>query len=245
MTYRNKGSLKPEYTPVDSDTLLCYRFQETSAPFTNLGTQPSANMTAESGEGTGWLGGQPDGAFGKGLKFSMVNTATGGIRVPHFAYPTSAITASVWVTPTRLVGSSSIGRIFFKAYFPGSWSPPYIGIEIAYANSVSGLALTVNATPSAVQLVLNQDIRGVAQWKKHHVGFTFGDGFLRVYHNGYLAHSVANSNTLDLGTGPWCIGRTINSLNEHAGFILHEARVDKVVRPASWWLENWKNGSPE
>jgi len=249
--YRDNGSTwdtfeldaKPAYADIDSNTVLCWRFQEASAPFPNLGTQASEDMTAESGEGTVWAGGQPDNAFGKALKFSMVSTGSGGIRANNFTFPTSVITASIWVTPTRSVGAVSIGRIFFKAYYPSSWSSPYIGIEMGYFGATSGFTVTANATGGAAVATANQDYNGIPLWQRHHIGMTFGDGYLRLYADGYLVKTTVSSNTLDLGTGPWCIGRTVSSSsNEHCGMILHEARVDKVIRDATWFYNTWKKG---
>lgn len=243
MTYRNKNASKPQYMSIDSDCLLCYRFQETTAPFTNLGSQANANMTAESGEGSVWSGGQPDGAFGLGLKFSMTNTGSGGIRVAHFTYPTSVITASAWFTPTRSLGASSIGRVFFKAYYPSLWTPPYIGIELGYFSGTSGFSATANATGGAAVATANQDTNGVQLWQRHHVGMTYGDGNLKLYLNGYLVKTTASNNVLDLGTGPWCIGRTVSSnSNEHCGMILHEVRVDKIIRDANWFKQTYELG---
>lgn len=244
MTYRNKSASKPQYMPIDSDTVLCYRFQESSAPFANLGTQGSADMTAESGEGTVWLGGQPDNAFGKALKFSMVNTGSGGIRASNFTFPTTNITVSCWVTPTRLLGAVSIGRIFFKSYYPASWSAPYVGMEIAFNSTNSGLTFTQTLSGGAQpQVHFHNDYRGVQLYTRHHLGYTYGDGSLKAYLNGMLIGSNVVATALDLGTGPWCIGRTVSSSsNEHCGMILHEVRVDQVIRDANWFKQVYELG---
>ena len=236
----------PGYYPIDSRSLLCWRFQEAAAPFANLGSLGSTyDMAAISGEGTVWLGGQPDGHFGKGLKFALETNADGAIRAPHSPWPSSEITISCWFTATRYVGANDIGRLFYKANSASVWSAPFHSASLQFGvfGASSGENLTVGIHGLAISESFNKDYEGIIRYPIHHVGFTYGDGFLRTYLDGELFSSIAAATPLNLGAGPWCIGTTpFTPLTENAGMILHEVRVCDVIRDAEWWRKNWERG---
>lgn len=241
--------LRPHRMPLDADVLCRWKFTETSAPFVNDGTLGTAqNMVASAGEGTVFRGGRPDGWFDRGLKIGMA-TAVGNlaIRSPHFAWPTSQITVSAWITPTRKLGANSIGRFFFKSHTDASWNSPFYRMTMGYGSDnawFQGLR-KADATfiPTTHIWPLNRDVQTL---KIHHIGLTFGDGHFRSYLDGelYQQNSDITDLSTQLGTGSWCIGRPPSTtLDEYLGGIIHEIRLCRVARPASWWRESWLRGT--
>lgn len=227
---------------MDSNTLLRWKFEETASPYVNDGTLGAAqNMIAASGDGTVYKGGEPDGLFGRGLKFSMSSIGTGRIAAASNVWPTPTITVSVWFTPTRLLGSGSVGQMFWKAANV-SFTSPFNTMSMENDATRRYDYLKDNTGGSA--LILNEvfhNPQGLVLNKPHLYVMTFGGGFLRTYNDGLLVKSLATAQVMDLKTGPWCIG-TFNVTNQHAGGIYHEVRVCSVARDAAWVQENWQRG---
>lgn len=244
----------PKLLPLDSNTPLRWRFQESASPYLNEGTRGSAgNMIAFSGDGTVYKGGQSDGRFGLGLKFGMDPSTSpssqASLRSPDFTWPTSEITVSCWITPTRAIGANQIGRIFFKSRNDAAWNDPWYSVSLQYG--LFGVGVPNDLTAGFYyQGGINErayfqgDRAGVNIGFTHHVGFTWGGGRLKGYVDGYLHWDVPTAQAFSLGAGSWCLGTPPStSLNEFFGGIVHEIRVCSVVRPASWWRDSWIMGN--
>ncbi len=239
----------PLYMPNDSHSLLRWRFQQSASPYLNEGTLGSAyNMVAESGDGTVYRGGQPDGHFGLGLKFSMADFATNAVlSAISLTWPTTRFSCAIWVTLTRILGQGNIGRIFYKSVAPEpSWSTPFTGISFRYDTNVHGdntLAAGIRDTSDGSSGGTWDDDSGLLTLQRPHlIGLTHGDGVCNTYLDGQLSSSSVVTLAFKLGTGKWRIGDAPNGSKETCGMIIHDIHISDVVRPASWWKENWRRG---
>ncbi len=232
----------PHRMPIDGSTQLRWKFEESASPYVNDGAMGTAqNMVNVTGDGTVYKGGEPDDLFGKSLKFSMSTIASGALRAAHAAWPTSNITISIWITPTRLLGSSNFGEIFLKAANV-TFATPFLAADIYFdVNGLNSLLRDASSLPASPANVMNYNPQGLTLNRPHLIVVTHGDGNLKTYIDGYLAKSAASAITMDLKTGPWCIGN-FNAATQHCGGIYHEVRVCSVVRNAAWVLENWQRG---
>lgn len=241
----DRGAPTPHRMPIDGDVLCRWAFTETSGPYKNDGILGSAqDMIAVAGENAGWSGGQTDGRMGRALKFSMSTQVTGAIRAPNFTWPTTQMTVSVWFTPTRASGAAVPYRVFFKAHDPVTWSSPFWRATLQYNPNQEFQVGLREAGATDRTYTLSQELDNVIFLRAHHIGFTYDPaGRRKTYFDGYLVDDVAaDAGAISLGTGPWCIGNTTDGLLQHAGFILHEARLCRVVRNDAWWLENFYRG---
>lgn len=238
------GGGAPQYLALDEFDLLCWRFQETASPYVNIGALGTAqNMVDVTGDGTVYQGGQPDGHFGKGLKFAMSAATSAALRAPSSVWPTGNITVSVWVTISRLLGANNVGRLFHKAANV-SFTTPFLTASFEWNTTDSFHLVKDNTvTPVTVQNTLPHNSQGLTLNVPHHLVMTFGDGALKSYIDGALVRSTSSSATLDLKTGPWGIGN-YNVTAEHVGGIYHEVRVSSVVRSAEWVRQYWNLARP-
>ncbi len=170
------------------------------------------------------------------------NTALGVLTVKSDSKMVSNITLSCFVKP------SAYANLFLtpvaKAYRPDAsgWSSPYTSVQLYFNNnstpSLGGL-VNIAGVQQAVPIASNV-LKAAGQW--NHVGLTYDGTTIKLYANGVLVSTKAQTGNIDWGThGPWWIGGNISDTETLTG-VVEEVRLANVVRNADWFAQVSANG---
>jgi hypothetical protein len=244
----------PNRMPTDANTYLYWDFQETAAPFADQGSA-GIPMQDVTGSGVGYQAGIRGPVFGgRGLALDS-DSQNAAIRADGTAaWPASQINVAVWVTVTDYTQYNGYGKIFFKSWFPTSWSSPFAAVMFQFYTPPSDYASSYDpgGSGSPTGYEVQYDLR-IHLHTPHLLGFSHDGTTLRHYVDGIevLDQLVGTTPASNLGTGPWCIGNLPSGGSpplggvgnvEKIGGIYEEVRICTVARDADWWLENWQRG---
>jgi hypothetical protein len=228
-------------TAIDSNTLLAYTLDETSAPFQNTGNGGSLPLTAGFGSPTA----NQVGIFGEAVDFTNSSGLTSGNTTiePNLFLET----VSCWVyLRSYTAGGFIIGKNYSNA---GAWTSPYAPIAITLSNSNDGswftfvtvgpnlggalTQTTINA--SNLKIPLDQWVFLAATWD----GSTF-----RAYINGVLAQSTAIAgSSIDFGNhGPWMAGGITGINTQAIDGLVDDIRVESITRSQQYLYGLYKQG---
>jgi hypothetical protein len=237
----------PQRVAPDANTLLYYDFSETGTTFANTGFGGDGyNMTIVSG-GDYCQGGINGPTFkdGKGAIFLTGSGTSKIVVTPNFNYYDSVMTFDTWVQFNAFATYNNEGYFIYKQYYSytaqpyNGWDVPFCGFLLYFALTGFNIFLTIDGT-FAVYFV---EMRYFSLYTPIHLGFTYGDGFVKVYINGKLAKSFVKTGTLTLGVGPLRFGGDANqNLPYGTGFTVEEIRLSNVIRDAVWFQNTYLKG---
>jgi len=197
------GAAPTRYPAPDSNTLVRFKFDESSAPYYSTGTQNTLNMTVSYGGVY-----RSTGLYGPCI-FLRDNSATALVTSTVPANPsTTTMTAWIWFKPFKIV--SDYSWIFSKVYTAGSpTTSPYVGFIFQAGGSgsdwVVGIAQGGTLYTSTVLYTSGYGLV-VDQWQ--FLALTYDGTNLKGYYNGTLGVTNNLPGTIDYGStlGEYMVG---------------------------------------
>lgn len=234
--WKARPNVSSRYTPIDNNTIINWKFDESAAPYVNSGNGSALSLTTFSGTPAAVTG-----IFGKGIGCSGLILTTGNTSVNE---PNgTAVTVSAWV---KVRSYSTFATVINKAYRSNnSWTSPFTSLYLSLTNTGDGSWGPAITTTGGI---LTQPAIGggfripLGDWTL--LSYTYNGSNLLSYINGALAHTVAVSGAIDYGTnGPWNIGGVSNAgVNQFWDGLIDDVRVENVVRSQSYFENMYRNG---
>lgn len=223
------------YTPLDSNTLHCWKLDETSAPFLNSG---SDTLTLTVGFGSGGDPASRTGLFGNCVDGTAVGLTSGPTAVDP---STTAVTISCWVYARTNPSTNS--HVVNKTYGPSWPTSGKFGNGLVWAGSnaiavnfylVGGSSISVTAP--------NRDAIIPGIW--YHVAATYDGNTLTLYVNGFNVQSTVMAGTIDWGSGgSWqVLGNTVGGNIDTWNGKTDDIRIESTVRSADYIQAMYKIG---
>lgn len=240
--WRDPGTaiLPARRTLTDADTLLCWKLDESGAPFGSTGsnalslTVPLGTVTAEY-----------PGIFNSGVLFELGVSATGVLGSGNTSVNPAlqAFTVSCWVKLTAFNGS---GIFVAKAYRnDGTYNAPFNSFQLSQGPTPDGswsMGITVGGTRTLTTITASKIISN--QWM--HVAMTWDGNDMRGYLNGQLAaktNIAFGPNNVDFGTnGPYNVGNTGHATAGGNNGVIDDVRIESVVRSGAYLAALYKKG---
>lgn len=222
--------------PSDSATGLWWKFDETSSPWANSGTEGALNMATGVSAAVSRTG-----LFGNCLDFSSAAIKTATTSVGEY---TNNLSVSVWV---MLRSDSGVGHILNKNYNTSTWASPFSAWQI-YMQGLSsgqwGVGLTANGAQTL--LTLNSPW-GIPKnvWSLLSLTYAESTGELRAYLNGTLAGStvIAGTHPVDYGNhGYYQVGGLNPTSAQFFDGLVDGLRVEHTIRTAQYYQTLYKQG---
>lgn len=169
------------------------------------------------------------------------------------SFPGNVITLSCVITPQSFSLPFAFALIFGKEYNTGSWSSPFYALYMAITNYVANGSEGRGTLQGLAYATINKGVNdnvliNRTQYWRHGVVHTmvyqqqWGSAQRRLWIDGLLVASnlvTATDSTPDLGNGRWLIGANFDLHREFITMILHEARIDTVLRDQTWVTEHY------
>jgi len=227
--------------PTDGYDQMVWTFDESTAPFANSGYGGTNNLVSG---GAGFRAGRL-GLFGNSLDMPGGNVAY--VKDSTAYFPTTPFTISLWVNLRAYGGGGSgVTHLLYKLHYAiGTWTSPYVDIEITLNSSNDGTGyFNINrATAAAIVNWNAPDKLTLGVW--HHLGMTWDGTTLSGYIDGNLIGTgTGGSGALQQGPGPWIIGvNPSNAAQEYCPYaIFDDVRMASTVRSASWFQQVYQSG---
>lgn len=217
------------YVASDANTLIEWTMVETALSFVNHGQGAALVLGTVSGSPIpvnviGLVGGAV-----ACLGAACMTTGATSTNEPAGA----SFTVSFWIKPLNL-GTGQI--LFNKTYHSASWASPYTSLYVTTGNStalgiigaiaVGGTLFSTPQTGTGYTMIAND-------W--NHVAFTYDGANMRVYVNGELGDTTAQTGSVDFGThGSWDVGGSAAAAGGYAPATFSDVRVENTVRSATY-----------
>lgn len=223
------------YTPIDSNTIINWKFDETSGPYVNSGVGSTLSLTNFIGTSYSVTG-----IFNKalGCTNTIISTGNTSVNEPNG----TSVTVSAWVKARAF---PAYGVVINKAYRnDNTWNSPYVSLYISLTASGDGSwAPAIAVGGSYVQPTQTGVFRiPLHQWTL--LAFTYDGTNLRSYINGALSGTTSFPGQIDYGThGPWDVGGVSNAtIGQYWDGHIDDIRVENVVRSQSYLEAMYKTG---
>jgi hypothetical protein len=230
----------------DGNDLAVFLFSEAA------GVTSFANTGSEAGTFDVDSGNAYAGAVGAPFGTSLFQTSAARVKTAGSKFqPTSAITVSCWVSVDAYY-NGIWGKVIWKSAkgWP-AFSSPWVAADMGFVGSALGagsekrpyavLATTgVNnscyAPATSVSMVFPRD------WI--HMGFTYDGANVKLYIDGRLVASAANTGTIAYdANGPWVIGCPPTVSDQNFGGRIHDLRIADIARPLNWFQDVYQKGT--
>ncbi len=225
--------------PIDSNDVLVWTLDEASS-FANSGSATGiSNLSI-----LGTVNTQRLGLFGNCAEFpsligqnSIHGASTYGSAIGN------NITISCWFNPENVSGSGSSTQYFVFKGYNTAWSGAFgLGIGISFNNNTIGYDLPIGGTDVGQNLTGPKLANGV--W--YHVGMTYDGSFVKIYLNGDLVFSTAQTGNIDWGLNnqDWAIGNNHIPATANRPFVgkIDDVRIANIARPASYFQSVYQLG---
>lgn len=186
IVYR-KPQIYKERIPIDSNTIINWKMDESSLPFVNVGNGGSLNISNSYGTPSV----NQNGLFNKCASFSSNVLTSGNTSINPNG--TSA-TLSLWV----YLNAYTTNGVFITKYYynDAPYRSPYVSFSICLSNNKSwmpnfNVSATYHDVPGSLQIPLNT-------WTL--LAITYDGTNLKTYKNGVLDATSNYPGTLDFGT---------------------------------------------
>ena len=242
---------RPVYPALDSNTILAWNFTGSSGAIANLGTAGSgANFVTIGSQVVRNVPGPANagaGMYGVSANNGMWTAQGAGASLGSGSF-TNEITLAVFVDVTVETTLSPGGyqRILMKGETGSAWSGNFVGASLEFNGSsligavvsVAGLRLTTGAFGTTAY-----------GWRPgfHMLAYTYNGTISRLYFDGVQVSTTTHgsASNIVLGTagneGPWNIGTNYSGVvTEGFRGVVYHARVENVVRDATWINSAWK-----
>jgi len=226
------------YTPTDSNTILNWKFDETSG---TTFTDSKLGVTLTPADGASNISSRP-GFFNRAVAMSSAALATGGsfgtVGAPVTNMnepPATACTISAWVFQRSAGAGCCVFRKLYRS--DGSWAAPNLGgIDLALNGSKLYSVITIGGSLSVVDTG-----KSIVLGTWQHIANVYDGATLKSYINGQLVYSRPVTGSMDFGDhGPWVVGGDPGGEN-FDGFI-EDARVEGVARSEDYLWALYRNG---
>jgi len=228
--------------PPDANDIAVWTLQEASGNFLNSG---SGGADPLQDIGATPVIRQASGlvlpyAVGLGMvaPFTTTLSTTTGSGTDTIIEPAFPATVSCWVKIFSFNNTGSFQHIFEKLYRPitSGWSTPYTA-------SALGMGLNSGSVGLKFHNITDVYALGLGEW--HHIGATYDGTTAKMYVDGSLIATSAQTGAIDYGShGPWIIGQNPANSSESAfSGLIQDIRVANIARPASYFQKVYQAGT--
>lgn len=151
------------------------------------------------------------------------------------------LTISCWFN-AESVNTGTTQYLVFKGYNT-SWSGAFgIGLGLTFNNNTIAYDLSIGGADVGLNLTVGKIFTGI--W--YHVGMTYDGANVKIYLNGDLISSVAQTGNIDWGSNnqDWAIGNNHIPATANRPFIgkIDDVRIANIARPASYFQSVYQLG---